>query len=135
MGNTRDDLVKNDDNTNEHNNQDNEDVSETELAERSILDTADEIINHDISISAGSGKQVLKCEECEASFKGKSGLYHHTSSKHEGICYSCKYCGYKATQQGHLKSHQESIHEGIRYSCDKCNYQATLQRHLKCMMV
>ena len=58
------------------------------------------------------------------------GLYYHTSSKHEGISYSCKYCDYHATTQGHLKRHQGSVHEGVRYSCDQCEYQATQQSNL-----
>merc|ERR1712179_838973 len=122
---------------NEDIHEDNADEVETEYAGRSILDVADEIINLDIPGSGelGPGKQLYKCEECEASYKTKSGLWHHTSSKHEGICYSCEYCGYKATQQSNLKTHQESVHEGVKYSCDRCDYQAAqkgkLIRHTK----
>merc|ERR1711963_34792 len=81
---TRDD-VSNDDYTNEVINHDNEEQIKDEYAGRSILDTADEIINHDIPVSdeLGSGKKVYKCGECEASYKSKMGLYNHTSSKHE----------------------------------------------------
>ena len=52
----------------------------------------DEIINLDISGCSDelrTGKPNYKCEECEARYTSKRGLYYHTSSKHEGICYSC----------------------------------------------
>jgi len=129
----RDDLVGNDDNTNKDINQDNEELIENKDSERSVFDTADEIFNPDIPVSdeLGSGRQVYKCEECEASYKSKRGLDHHTSSKHEGICYSCKNCGYKATQQGNLKQHQESMHEDVKYPCNQCDYQATQSGQLK----
>ena len=128
---TRDNLVSNDDNTNEDIIQ--EEQIENKDAERSILDTVDEIINHDIPVidEPGSGRQVYRCEECEAIYKSKRGLYHHISSKHKGICYTCKYCGYKVTQLSSLKRHQESIHEGIFYSCEHCGYKATQQSSLK----
>ena len=75
--------------------------------------------------------QLYKSEECEASNKSKSGLYNLTKSKHEGICYSCKYCGYKATSQSNLKRHQEAKHEGVKYSCNQCDYHATHKGDLK----
>ena len=130
---TRDDVISNDDNTNADINQDNEELIKNEYAERSILDTADEIINHDFPIcdELGSGKQVYKCEECEARYKNKNGLYQHTRSKHEGIFYSCECCGYKATAKVTLKQHQESIHEGVKYSCKYCEFKATTQGNLK----
>ena len=136
MGNppeTEEDIISNDDNTNKNINQDNEEHFENKYSERGFLDTAEKIINHDIPVSdeLGSGKQVYKCEECEASYKVKSSLRQHTRSKHEGICYSCKYCGYKATSQGARKKHQESIHEGVKYPCNQCDYQATWQTDLK----
>ena len=83
------------------------------------MDAADEIINLDLpgSDELGPGKQLYKCDECDASYKHKESLHKHTSSKHEGICYSCKYCGYKATQQGHLKRHQESVSSDIWRYC------------------
>ena len=112
------------------NNNDNKDIhqlkeekSKNEYARSSLLDISG-------SDELGSGKELFKCEECKASYKSKMGLYYHTSSKHEGISYSCKYCDYHATTQGHLKRHQGSIHEGVRYSCDQCDYQATQQSNL-----
>ena len=97
------------------------------------MGAAGEIINLDIPVSneLGSGKQVYKYEECEASYKSKMGLYYRTSSKHEGICYFCKYYGYRATTQGDCKIHQESIHEGVKYPCNHCDYQATHTKSLK----
>ena len=58
------------------------------------------------SAELGYGKKLFKCEECEESYKSKSGLWRHTSSKHEGLCYSCIYCGYEATLPDYLKTHQ-----------------------------
>jgi hypothetical protein len=78
-----------------------------------------------------SGRRLYKCEECEAEFRSKTGLGHHTRTKHEGIVYSCNQCEYKATKQGHLKTHKQSCHEGVKYSCHQCKYQATHQSHLK----
>ena len=61
----------------------------------------------------------------------QSSLKTHQESVHEGVRYSCKYCGYKVTSQSSLKQHQESIHEGVNYECDQCDYLATQQSHLK----
>ena len=68
---TQDDLVSYNDNKNKDINQENEEQIVNKYAERSILDTADEIMNLDVSDELGSGKQVYKCEECEASYKSK----------------------------------------------------------------
>merc|ERR1712179_22504 len=35
------------------------------------------------------GKRPYMCKQCDASFKGHSGLIYHTRRKHEGILYSC----------------------------------------------
>ena len=53
------------------------------------------------------------------------------SRKHEGIVYSCQYCGYKATRWGNLKRHKESVHEGVKYPCNQCDYMATATGTLK----
>ena len=79
----------------------------------------------------GSGKQIYKCGDCEASYKSQSGLYHHTSSRHGCISYSCNNCQYSATRQSNLKRHQESVHEGVKYPCSKCDYQATDKGNLR----
>ena len=132
-----DNIENNDDNTVEDINKENEAQIENEYTGRSISDIAEEIIRFDNpgSDELGSGKQLYKGEECEASNKHRKGLKIHASSKHERICYSCKYCGYKATLKGNLKKHEESIHEGVRYSCDQCDYhfgtQGNLSTHKK----
>ena len=108
--------------------QDNEDQTENKYA------VSDEIVKLEIIPGRDEHspyKQLYKCEECDARFKGRSGLYYHTSSKHEGICYSCKYCGYKATTKYCLKIHQESIHEGVKYTCDQCDNYFTQQSNLR----
>ena len=114
-----------------------EDDVEHENARRSISSIADEIINLDIpaynpgSDELGSGKQLYKCEECEASYNRKQGLLCHTRSIHESVVYFCQQCSYKAKQQSSLKSHQQAIHEGVKYACNQCEYQATEKGHLK----
>merc|ERR1712179_556932 len=129
LGNTSGARDDNDDDIpNEDIHEDNADEAEKESAGESILNAADESINLDIPCSdeLGAGKKLYKCEECEASYKSMIGLYNHTSSKHEGICYSFKYCGYKATKKSSLKRHQESPHEGV-----KAKQQGDLKRHTK----
>jgi MoaA/NifB/PqqE/SkfB family radical SAM enzyme len=97
------------------------------------IDEENENNSRSIAYNTGgeSGSQFYKCEDCEAVFKSKSGLWRHTSSKHEGIVYSCNQCEYKATTLGNLKTHQQSKHEGVEYSCNQCEYQATAQNNLK----
>ena len=106
--------------------------TENENAGKSLSDNDDEINNFD---EIGSGRQLHQCNECEASYVSKSGLYNHTSSKHKGVYFSCKHCGYKATFKGDLKKHQESIHEGVKYSCVQCDFlftnQSNLRQHIK----
>ena len=131
MGNSLEptgDQDNNDDKGKDDIHEDNEDLT----ALRSIPDIADKTIKFDLTGSDErmSSKQLYKCKECEARFKGKSGLHYHTNSKHRGICYSCEYCGYKTTAQSRFKIHQESIHQGIKYFCDQCDYQFTQRRHL-----
>ena len=118
-----DDLENADEISYESNNEDIKDQTKN----------ADEIINLDIpgGDELGSGKQLYKCEECEASYNSRGGLYNHTSSKHKGIFYFCKHCSYKAHRRGIIKQHQDAIHEGVRYSCNQCNYYSTTQGSLK----
>ena len=76
---------------------------------RSILIIVDEILKLDNRTFNTDGESVsllYQCEECEAVFKTKHHLFAHTSSKHEGIVYSCNQCEYKATRQAYLKTHQ-----------------------------
>ena len=106
-----DGLENNDDIRHEGTHQHREDNTENEYFGRSISDIVDDI---PFSDKLRSGKELYKCEECGASYKSKSGLWHYTSSKHVGICYFCNYCEYKATRQDNLKQHQEAIHDGVR---------------------
>ena len=105
---------------------------------RSISIIAGEIINlnkpafNPGSVSSlGSSKQILKCQECGATYKSNMGLWRHTKSKHERTVYCCKKCSYKATLQSLLKNHQQAVHEGVKYSCNQCKYKATTQGNLK----
>ena len=111
---------------------DNDTEAENKDTGMIFLNISDEIINHGIlgNDELGSGKQLYKCEECEASYQNREGLSYHAREKHEGTRLICKYCGYKATKRNRLKKHQESIHEGVKYSCDQCDYHATHKGHL-----
>ena len=91
----RDDI----DNNIEDTHQNGEEMAENKNTERSALNSEDTSLIVDIPSTSklGSGKKKSnKCAECDASYKSKNGLNVHISSKHEGICYSCKYCAYKA---------------------------------------
>ena len=116
-----DDLDTNDDIPNNHYNQDDEEHNE--YAGISVSNTAD-IIDIQDRDEFSSGKKLYRCEECEISFKGKSGLSQHTRNKHDGLAFYCKYCNYKSSDKSNLKRHQESKHEGVFYTCDQCDYQA-----------
>ena len=64
-----------------------------------------------------------QCQDCERTFSGPSGLWHHTKSKHEGVKkYSCSQCDYQATQQGSLTTHIQSKHNGVKYACNQCDH-------------
>ena len=115
-------------------NEESEHQAKNEKAGNSMQSIADEMINLDIlGDELRSGKQLYECEECEASYKSKSGLskHNHTRSKHGGICYSCKYCGYKASYRSNLNRHQKSIHEGAAFFCNQCDFMATDKGSLK----
>ena len=75
-----DDLENNDYIHNEDIHKDNKDQVENEYVGRSILDIDDKIIYLDIpgSNELRSGEQLYKCEECEASYKHRTNLWHHT---------------------------------------------------------
>ena len=125
MENPPESLNTNQDITNEDIYEGNED--QTEIKHTDVIT----ILNIHGRNEQGSGKKLYKCEECEASYKNRSGLYLHASSKHEGIFYSCKFCAFKATRQSNIKIHQESIHDGLKYSCNQCGHHATTKSKLK----
>ena len=79
-------------------------------------------------------EKPFACGKCDKQFSGRSGLFHHNKTVHEGERYPCNQCDYKATEKSKLKIHAESIHEGLRYPCNQCDYKATqkgsLRRHL-----
>ena len=76
------------------------------------------------------GNVKFQCQDCEKTFSGRQGLWHHIKSKHEGVKYACNQCDYQATQQGHLTAHIESLHEGVKYACNQCDKQFTQQSHV-----
>lgn len=97
--------------------------------------------------SKENAKQVLRlklnhskdrsCPHCDfiSNSAEINSLLDHILSKHEGVRYVCKYCGYKATQPSNLKRHIKYKHEGLRYECPHCESQLTtrssLLRHMK----
>ena len=38
--------------------------------------------------------------------------------------YSCQECDYESKYSWHLRTHVEAKHEGICYACDQCEYKA-----------
>ena len=46
-----------------------------------------------------------KCNDCEKTFRGSSGLNQHNKAIHEGVTYDCSYCDYKAKLNSNLKRH------------------------------
>ena len=55
---------------------------------------------------------VRSCDQCE--YKGgRSSLWHHKKTLHEGILYTCDQCEYAVRSLTNLKNHKESKHEGI----------------------
>ena len=57
----------------------------------------------------------LHCNEVWTNVAGN--LRTHVEAKHEGICYACDQCEYKATQPGNLQRHVNSMHKGTFYHC------------------
>ena len=49
---------------------------------------------------------------------------------HEGLCYSCYFCVYKATVKSNIIMHKKSLHVGVRYSCNHCNHKTTQKSSL-----
>ena len=76
------------------------------------------------------GNVKFQCQDCEKTFSGRQGLWHHIKSKHEGVKYACNQCDYQATQQGHLRTHIQYKHEGVKYACNQCDKQYTEQSKL-----
>ena len=86
-------------------------------------------------IEVVSGDEKFQCKYCERTFSGRSSLWYHTKSKHEGIKYACNQCDHQAPDQSNLTRHIQSIHEGVKYACNQCDYQAgyqsALTRHIQ----
>ena len=53
----------------------------------------------------------------------------HIESIHEGVCYPCYQCDYKANML-HLKQYLKLVHERVVHPWDLCDNKAT--RKLKC---
>ena len=52
-----------------------------------------------------SGDAKIQCQDCERTFSGRSGLWKHIKSEHEGVKYACNECDYQATTQSSLTVH------------------------------
>ena len=77
-----------------------------------------------------SGDAKFQCQDCERTFSGKSGLWFHTKSKHDGVRYKCKQCDKLFTDQSSMRRHIQSKHEGVKYGCNQCDQQFTQQSGL-----
>ena len=84
-----------------------------------------------ISRCQNEGCVQFICDKCNKQFAGKSGLWHHKQSVHEGIKYKCSKCS-KAYNTNHdLGKHVQSIHEGVQFPCDLCDSVYTRVNHLR----
>ena len=43
--------------------------------------------------------QKVTCDKCDKQFSNNNNIILHNLSIHEGVCYSCDYCDYKAAQK------------------------------------
>ena len=64
-----------------------------------------------------------ECDQCHKTYSGRTGLWQHNQTAHQGVKYACDQCDYEANYQSHLTRHIQSQHEGIKYACDQCDYQ------------
>ena len=79
-------------------------------------------------------EKVYKCEACEKSWRGKTGLYRHIKIIHEGKRYECQTCEKSYASNSLLRSHQTTVHDGIKrekdYKCDACKKSFWQKQHL-----
>ena len=57
----------------------------------------------------------------------------HQLNNHEGTCYNCDQCNYKATQHTNMILHKQSKHEDVEYLWGQCGFKgigdASLGKH------
>lgn len=76
--------------------------------------------------------QTFLCQICGWLAKTKSGLYHHTESKHKERKFECKQCGKKYISVGHLRQH-EMVHENDRtHLCSICGKGKSIHLIVDC---
>ena len=63
------------------------------------VDRKDLQFNHPIELNP------YKCNDCEKTFRGGSGLSQHNKAVHEGVTFDCSYCDYRAKLRTNLKRH------------------------------
>ena len=80
--------------------------------DRSITIITD-VITKPVIDETNSEKELYTCEECEVSFRSRSGWSKHKDGVHDGIVYSCQQCDYQAKQKSTLKTHINSVHEKL----------------------
>ena len=108
-----------------------EDGANVEAQAKTESITADNSANRRVRrTEVVSGDAKFQCQDCERSFSGKSGLWFHKKSKHDGVRYDCKQCDKQFTDQSSMRRHIQYKHEGVKYGCNQCDQQYTQQSHL-----
>ena len=64
------------------------------------------------------------CDQCYYKAKDKRKLKQHVESQHEGV-------RYKAKRKDKLKQHLESEHKGVIFSCNKCSFNVKRKEKLQ----
>jgi len=81
------------------------------------------------------GKKKFACKQCEMSFRGCSGLYHHIKAVHEKVRYPCPYCksshiNYIAKYKSDLQRHIKAVHQKLTFhECSICNKKFFSKSH------
>ena len=65
-------------------------------------------------------KSILKCDECDKSFKDKASMITHCMSKHTESKFNCDDCEKQFEEKSALISHILSEHMNDRFKCDAC---------------
>ena len=76
-------------------------------------------------------QSLLKCEECEESFKLKNELKNHTQSKHLVQEYKCAVCDQLFVDITDMKMHFKESHCKILFKCNECENNFESSENLK----
>ena len=83
--------------------------------------------------STPTGSALVKCTQCEKSFKTHTGLRSHQISRHLNIKYPCHVegCGKFLRTRYALKHHIKIVHESnVRHQCNQCESSFKIRHDL-----